>query len=82
MTLANEKGWKILLPGLVSEARTQATNEAASQGGRPDKFDKHTFQKCLVNFIVADDQVCSDLFMFPRLIFLSSDSPVIKSGGM
>ena len=65
MTLAKEKGWKILLPGLVSQARSQATNEAAtSQGEHPDKFDEHTFHQYLLNFIVADDQVCS------RLIFL------------
>lgn len=63
-TLAKQKGWKILLPGLLSQARSQATNEATSQGERPDKFDERTFHQHLLNFIVADDQVC------PHLIFL------------
>lgn len=60
LTLAKEKGWNILLPGLVSQARSQATTKAAtSEGGRPDKFDERTFHQHLMNFIVADDQVCS-----------------------
>ena len=57
-TLAEEKGWKQQLPGLVSKTRTQPSNEAAnSQGERPDKFDQSTFNQYLLNFIVADDQV-------------------------
>jgi hypothetical protein len=60
--LAEEKGWKILLPGLVSQARSQATNKAAnSQHERADNFDEHTFHQYLLNFIVADNQVCSHL---------------------
>jgi hypothetical protein len=62
LTLAKENGWKILLPGLVSKARSQATNEAAtSQGERPDTFDELKFYQYLLNFIVVDDQVCSHL---------------------
>jgi hypothetical protein len=62
LTLAKEKGWKILLPGLVSQAQSQATNEAAtSQGEQPDKFNERTFHQYLLNFIIADDQVCSHL---------------------
>lgn len=62
LTLAKEKGWKILLPGLVSQARS---NEAAtSQGERPDTFNESTFHQHLLNFIVADDQVCSHLIFY------------------
>jgi len=36
LTLAKEKGWKIL-PGLISQTQSQVTNEAAAaQGEQPD----------------------------------------------
>jgi hypothetical protein len=58
LTLAKEKGWKIQLPGLVSQAQSQATNEAAMlQVEQPDQFDERSFHQHLLNFIVADDQV-------------------------
>jgi hypothetical protein len=64
LSLAKEKGWTILLPGLVSEARSQAVSEAAVlQAGRA-KFDEPTFHQRLLNFIVADDQVQQHLFYF------------------
>lgn len=55
--LAKEHGWKILLPGLASQARSEANSTA--QEGRPDNlnFNEQTFHKYLVNFIVANDQV-------------------------
>ena len=60
LTLAKKNGWKILLLELVSQARSQATNEAAtSQHERSIKFDENTFHQHLLNFIVTDDQVCS-----------------------
>lgn len=52
------RGWKILLPGLVSQARSQAASMSQSQGEARVKFDVVTFRRRLVNFIVADDQVC------------------------
>jgi hypothetical protein len=67
LRLAKEKGWTIQLPGLVSQSRSQAANEAAaSQVRQPEKFDEKTFHQHLVNFIIADDQVhiCSSLFHF------------------
>ena len=55
--LAKERGWKILLPGLVSSARLQASIVDAAQGEQFEAFDKDTFHRKLLNFIVADDQV-------------------------
>ena len=58
-TLAKERGWKILLPGLVSQAKSQSAAPAgsANKDEQPVPFDEHLFHKYLVNFIVADDQV-------------------------
>jgi hypothetical protein len=55
--LAKEHGWKILLPGLASQARSEAI--VGAQQGRPDNlnFNESTFHDCLINFIVANDQV-------------------------
>src|SRR6202042_589562 len=61
--LAKENGWKILLPGLVSQARSQASTVGSAQDEPPDTFDESTFHWYLLNFIVADDQV-SCLFHF------------------
>lgn len=53
------RGWKILLPGLVSQARSQATSTTElHQGEVRDKFSEAAFHRHLINFIVADDQVC------------------------
>jgi len=75
LILAKENGWKILLPRLISQARSQATNEATtSWGERSIKFDENTFHQHLLNFIIADNQVCShDLIMFTMLMFACSD---------
>lgn len=83
-TLAKENGWKILLPGLVSQARSQASVETATQGKPLDEFNVATFHQYLLNFIVADDQVCFRLifFMFIMLMFALSDSQVSISCGM
>ena len=56
MILAKEGGWKIQLPGLVSQAQSQAASESTA-GGQPDRFDEQTFRQLLLNFIVVDDQV-------------------------
>ena len=56
--LAAERGWKVLLPGLVSQAKSQSAAAAsANQDEEPVPFDEHVFQQYLLNFIVADDQV-------------------------
>ena len=54
--LATKHGWKILLPGLVSQARSQAM-EASEDGDRRDNFNEQTFHELLLNFVIADDQV-------------------------
>jgi hypothetical protein len=65
LTLAKERGWRVLLPGLVSQAQLQTINEAStSQGEQPDKFNERTFHQHLLSFIVADDQVCSILSFY------------------
>jgi len=54
MLLAPQKGWKPLL----SQAPSQVTTEAkALQVPRQGEFDVQRFHRCLLNFIVADDQV-------------------------
>lgn len=60
ITLAQERGWKVLLPGLVSQTRSQtmASHASAENKGALDKFNKETFHQHLLKFIVADDQVC------------------------
>jgi hypothetical protein len=79
LNLAKEEGWRILLPGLVSQARSQATSGAASpRGDRADRFDERTFHQHILNFIVADDQVCSHLFMFIMLIFASKSLNIVE----
>jgi hypothetical protein len=67
------QGWKILLPTLASQARSQAASETHSQNeGDRDRFDEETFQRYLINFIVANDQVCvfrlwfGSCSLFPR----------------
>lgn len=58
-TLAQERGWKIYLPGLVSQANSQANAEAGGvASNQPDNFNEQSFHQHLLNFIVADDQVC------------------------
>jgi hypothetical protein len=58
LQLAKENGWKVLLPGLVSQARSEATSAAASVSAeRHSQFDESTFHRHLLSFIVADDQV-------------------------
>jgi hypothetical protein len=79
-TLAKEKEWKILLPGLVSQAQSQAASEAAaSQHEPPINFDERTFYQYLVNFIIADDQVHSHLIFFLCLQCSCLRAPILKS---
>lgn len=61
LSLAQERGWKIQLPGVVSRARSNAGE--ASQDSRPDEFSEETFHNYLMRFIVADDQVSFLLIM-------------------
>jgi hypothetical protein len=57
LKLAQERGWKIQLPGIVSRARSNASGSAESQGSPLDNFNEETFHNYLLRFIVADDQV-------------------------
>jgi hypothetical protein len=67
--LAKEHGWKIMLPGLVSQARSAATaTVSALPDGQPDKFDERTFHEYLLNFIIADDQVYIFLLFASELL--------------
>lgn len=63
--LANERGWKIMLPGLVSQARSEAAASVPAADERRDDFDEQTFHEYLLNFIVADDQVCLSFLCLP-----------------
>jgi len=64
LSLVKANSWKVLLPGLVSQAQSQATSVAsASQVGPLVEIDKQKFHQHLLYFIIADDQV--------RLHFLS-----------
>jgi hypothetical protein len=69
--LAKERGWEILLPGLVSQARSAAAG-AGTVSRQREKFSVGAFYRLLVNFIVADDQVCfCSSWSLHSLIFLS-----------
>ena len=62
LSLAQERGWKIQLPGIVSQARSNAasgekTNSQLEGSQAPDDFTEDAFHKYLLRFIVADDQV-------------------------
>ena len=57
LSLAQERGWKIQLPGIVSQARSNVGENANSQDSPPDDFSEETFHNYLLRFIVADDQV-------------------------
>ena len=63
-TLAKANGWTVYLPGLVSQAKSQAVSEVTTQGEQRDKFDVDTFHQHLLNFIIADDQVCTHLVFY------------------
>jgi len=54
MTLAPQYSWK----PLESQSQSQAASGAkALQVKQPDEFTMEKFHTCLLNFIVADDQV-------------------------
>jgi hypothetical protein len=61
--LADKYGWKIQLAGLVKSrsALTDGTPSPANSQ-REDRFTERSFHEHLVNFIVADDQVCKAQF--------------------
>jgi hypothetical protein len=62
--LADKHNWKSLLPGLVSQARSTAAAQLDQSDNLKVKFDEHTFHQYLLNFIVADDQVCFSSSIF------------------
>jgi hypothetical protein len=57
--LALERGWKMQLPSLTSQARSTGSIIDSASEDAPDKFTEKLFYEYLVKFIVADDQVCS-----------------------
>jgi hypothetical protein len=64
LQLQKEHGWTVMLPGLVSQARSQAASTANSlQEEAREKWDEPTFLRHLVRFIVTDDQVCLSIFV-------------------
>ncbi len=63
LCIAKKNNWKHSLPGLMSQARSQAASEASSSQVRRVKFNEQNFHQHLINFIVADDQV-RDLWCF------------------
>jgi len=70
--LAKEKGWKILLPGLVLEACSQVSAVGLTEDELPDTFDESTFHRYLLNFIVADDQVSCPFHFCLRSVYTHS----------
>jgi hypothetical protein len=63
MAQAKENQWKNLLPGLVSQAKSQGSMDPVEKE-RVDKFTEQKFHQYLLKFIVADDQVCLNLSIF------------------
>jgi len=61
--LAEKYGWKIQLPGIV-KSQSALTDGAPSLANsqREDRFTEQSFHEHLINFIVADDQVCKVQF--------------------
>ena len=57
MSICKKNGWKVLLPGVVSQRA--ASEASASQV----QFSRQKFHDHLLNFIVVDDQVC-DIYVF------------------
>ena len=54
-----ENGWE------VSQAQSQARHKAtASQLAQQDEFTKRSFHKHILDFVIADDQVCPHLSSF------------------
>ena len=59
LSLVKEKGWEIKLLGLLTQTQSQASGVAAASGSEHETFSEIAFNKHLVKFIVANDQVCS-----------------------
>lgn len=60
MKLAQERNWKIQLPGFLSQARrSNAASGSNSNASKlsPDDFSEETFHNYILRFIIADDQV-------------------------
>ena len=57
LVVAQKNGWKHALPGLMSQAQSQAASEASGLQARQDEFNEESFHRALVNFIIVDDQV-------------------------
>ena len=72
LRVAKEKGWAHTLPGLKAQARSQAaSNASASQVVPLVQFSEERFHQYLLNFIVADDQVCFILFFYMCYAYVS-----------
>ena len=57
LCLCAVKGWAIMLPKMRKDAKS--VNLGTGSGGVPrPAFSQSQFLKCIVNFIVANDQVC------------------------
>jgi hypothetical protein len=65
-TLAKERGWRVLLPGLVSQAQSESAAAAQEAMVHHDKFDEHTFHQYLLQFIISDDQVSLQFLFAPK----------------
>lgn len=73
MAKAKEYRWKILLPGLVSQAKLQGSVNLV-ENERVDKFTEEKFHQYLLKFIVANDQVCINLSIFLPMLHLPPES--------
>jgi hypothetical protein len=67
----NKYKWKTLLPGEVLQATSSGI---PAQDTQVDEYDDQTFVKYLLEFVVADDQVCFLYLTLLILYFLVSQS--------
>lgn len=59
LEVCKERGWPVMLPNILKATATAAkVQEAARNAGKQAAFSLQELHAKLVNFIVADDQVC------------------------
>jgi hypothetical protein len=73
--LAQQNGWRMLLPKRRAEAASTQGIGTSEQGNKQQiAFSQKEFLRHLVNFIVADDQVCIRFYLSSLITTLSSRS--------
>ena len=86
--ICGEKGWPIKLTKMRQEQTAEVSiGQADTQGSLPrPKFSRQTFLRHIINFIIADDQVCFNIFkiyhtylLLSQLMLLSAANFTISS---